>query len=156
MHQRTKIMNWATRYTSPSVLFELLNETVFIRKLYKSDSSELEFITPDLYTLSPTLKSCESVDSSNTRYLYQSYSSIMNSLSKPLNIKLYNEKWFDKPLRTSEPLFDYKHPTFDFPELILTPITSLFYLHFDTKIIPIPPIIEKFDTIHLSQYHQQI
>ena len=46
--------------------------------------------------------------------------------------------------------------TFDFPERILTPITSLFYLHFDTKIIPIPPIIEKFDTIHLSQYHQQI
>ena len=63
----------------------------------------------DLYPLPPTLKPCEPVDSSNIRYLNISYSPIVNPLSKPLNIELYNDTWFDTPPRTSQTLFDYNH-----------------------------------------------
>ena len=55
----------------------------------------------DLYPLPPSLKLCELVDSSDIRYLYQSYSPIVNLLSKILNIELYNEAWFDTPPQTS-------------------------------------------------------
>ena len=40
----------------------------------------------DLYSIPPSLKSCDPVDSSDLRYLNQSYSPITNPLSKPLNI----------------------------------------------------------------------
>ena len=56
----------------------------------------------DLYPFSSSLKPCEPVDSFDTRYLNQSYSPILNLLSKPLNIELYNKKWFDKPLRITK------------------------------------------------------
>ena len=70
----------------------------------------------DLYSLPPSLTSCEPVDSSNIRYLNQSYSPIINPFSKPLNIEFYNEAWFNKPLRMFQPLFDYNYPTLEFPE----------------------------------------
>ena len=71
-------------------------------------------------------------------------------LSKPLNIDLYNETWFDKPPRTSEQLFDYNHPTFAFPEPQLIPFTSLSDLHAETESIYPSPLIEKSDTDILS------
>ena len=54
----------------------------------------------DLYPLPPYLKPCELVDSSDIRYLNQSYSPVVNLLHKPLNIVLFNETWFDKQPRT--------------------------------------------------------
>ena len=63
-------------------------------------------------------------------------------LSKPLNIDLYNETWFDKPPRTSEQLFDYNHPTLAFPEPQLIPFTSLSDLHAKTESIYPSPLIE--------------
>ena len=62
-----------------------------VRKLYKPDSPELKFMTIDLYSLPPSLKMDEHVDSSDIQYLNQSYSPIVNSLRKPFNIELYNE-----------------------------------------------------------------
>ena len=59
----------------------------------------------DPYPPSPSLKPCEPVDSSDTRYLNQLYSPIVNSLRKALRIELYNEIWFDKPPWTYQPLF---------------------------------------------------
>ena len=90
----------------------------------------------DLYPLPHSLKPCEPIDSSDIRYLNQSYSHIINPLSKPLKIELYNEIWFDKPPRTSQPLSDYNHPTLAFPDDQLPPFTSLSDLHANTSTIP--------------------
>ena len=57
-----------------------------VRKLYKVDSPTLKFMTVDLHPLPPSLKPCELVDSSDTRYLNQSYSPFVNQLRKILNI----------------------------------------------------------------------
>ena len=73
----------------------------FVQKLYKPDSPTLNFTAADLYPLPPSLKPCESVDSSDTRYFNQSYYPVVNPLRKSLNNEFYNEKWFDKPPRTS-------------------------------------------------------
>ena len=110
-----------------------------VRKLYKPDSPELKFITIDLYPLSPSLKPCKSVDNLDIRYLNQSRSPIVNSLRKPLNIELYNETWFDKLLRTSQPLFDYNNSTLTFPDPQLTLLTSLSDLHAETNKVPPSP-----------------
>ena len=61
-----------------------------VLKLYKPDSPDLQFMVVDLYPLPLSLKLCEHVDSSDTRYLNQSYSPIVNPLREPLNIELYN------------------------------------------------------------------
>ena len=60
-------------------------------RVTKPDSPTLKFTAVDIYILPPSLKPCEPVDSSDTRYLNQSYSPIVNPLGKPLNIELYNE-----------------------------------------------------------------
>ena len=62
-----------------------------VRKLFKSDSPELKFMAIDFYPLLSSLKPCEPLDSSDIRYLNHSYSPIVNPLSKPLNIELYND-----------------------------------------------------------------
>ena len=104
----------------------------------------------DLYPLPPSLKPYEAVDSSNIRYLNHSHSFIVNPLSKILNIEVYNDNWFDELLRTSQPLFDYYHPTLAFPDDQLTPFNSLSDLHTDTNTIPPSPLIDKSDTDILS------
>ena len=65
---------------------------------------------------------------------------------KLLNIELYNETWFGKLPRTSQPLFDYNHPTLTFPEPQLTHFISLSDLNAETKTISPSPLIEKSDT----------
>ena len=112
-----------------------------VRKLFKPDSPTLKFMAVDLYPLPPSLKPCEPVDSSDTRYLNQSYSPIINPLRKALNIELYNETWFDKPPRTSKPLFEYDHPALAFPECPPTPLPSVSDLHVDSKTPYVPPLI---------------
>ena len=104
----------------------------------------------DLYPLPPSLKPCEPVDSSDIRYLNHSHSPIVNPLSKPLNIELYNDTWFDKPPRTSQPLFDYNHPTLALQDDTLSPFTSVSDLHANTHTIPPSPVIDTSDTDILS------
>ena len=45
-----------------------------------------------IYILLPSLKPCEPVDSTDTRYLNQVHTSLVNPLKRALDIKLYNEK----------------------------------------------------------------
>ena len=44
----------------------------FVNKLHKSVSPELKFMADDLYLLSPSLKPCEPIDTTDIRYLNQS------------------------------------------------------------------------------------
>ena len=71
-------------------------------------------------------------------------------MRKLLNIELYNETWFGKLPRTSQPLFDYNHPTLTFPEPQLTHFISLSDLNAETKTISPSPLIEKSDTDIIS------
>ena len=43
----------------------------FVRKLNTLDSSELKCMAYDVYPLPPSLKPCESIDSTDTHYLNQ-------------------------------------------------------------------------------------
>ena len=61
-----------------------------VRKLNNPKYPEFKFISEDHYILSPSLKPCEPVDGSDTPYLNQSYTPIVNPLKKSLNIELCN------------------------------------------------------------------
>ena len=98
----------------------------------------------DLYPLPPSLKPCEPIDSSDTRYLNQSYSPIVNPLRKALNIEIYNETWFDKPPRTSKPLSEYDHTAFAFFEYSPSPFSSVSDLRDVSKIPCVLPLIYQF------------
>ena len=117
-----------------------------VRKLYKPDSSDLKFMAADLYPISPSLKPCESFYNPDTRYLNQSYPPIVNPLSKPLNIELCNEAWFDKQPRISKLLFEYDNPTLDFPDCPSTLFHPLSDLHVATRTPCVSPLIEKSDS----------
>ena len=95
----------------------------FVRKLNKPDSSELKCMAYDLYLLPPSLKSCEPINSTDTRYLNQTHDFLVNSLKKALYTELYNEKWFSKPVPTKYSSFTYNHNTLKFPEKISTTIS---------------------------------
>ena len=123
-----------------------------VRKLYKPDSPELKFMATDLYPLPPSLKPREPVDSSDIRYLNHSHSPIVNPLSKPLNIELYNDTCFNKSPRTSQPLFDYNHPTLTLQDDTSSPFTSVSDLHANTNTIPPSPAIDTSDTNILSPH----
>ena len=79
----------------------------------------------DLYPLPPSLKPCEPVDTTDTRYLNQSHTPITNHLKKALHIELYNEKWFDKPLRISIPPFRYHHRALNISTKSVSPFQPL-------------------------------
>ena len=119
------------------ILFENLN---------KLDSPKFKFMSEYLYILPPSLKPCEPVDGSDTRYLSQSYDSIVNSLKKPLNIELYNEKWFGAPPNTISQPFKHDHFTLSFPSIVPTPFRNLSVLHEETNTSPPAPLIENVDT----------
>ena len=96
----------------------------------------------DLYPLLPSLKPCEPVDTTDTRYLNQSYTSVANPLKKALHIELYNEKWFNTPLQTSIPPFRYHHRTLDVSTKSVSPFSTVADLHNDTNTIPPSPLVE--------------
>ena len=121
-----------------------------VRKSYKPDSPELKFMATDLYPLPPSLKPCEPVDSSDIRYLNYSHSFIVNPLGTSLNMELYDDTWFDKPPRTSQPFFDDNHPTLAFPDDTLSPFTYVSDLHTNTNTIPPSPVIDTSDTNIIS------
>ena len=117
----------------------------FVRKLHRPDSPELKFMAYDLYPLPPSLKPCEPVDTTDTRYLNQSSTPVANPLKKALHIELYNEKWFNKPLQTSIPPFRYNHRTLDVPPDSVSPFPNIVDLHKDTNIIPPTPFVDGID-----------
>ena len=63
-------------------LFQIVRGTIrgsyIVRKMNKPDSTELRFMSKDLYILPASLKPCDPIDSSDTRYLNQSYAQIVN------------------------------------------------------------------------------
>ena len=66
-------------------------DSYFVRKLHKPDGSELKFMIYDLYPLSPYIKPCEPIDTTDTRYINQSYAPLVNPLMKSPHIELYND-----------------------------------------------------------------
>ena len=66
--------------------------TYFVRKLNKPDSPELKFMDHYLYPLSPSFKPRDPIDSTDTRYLNQHHTPLVNPLKKALHLALYNEK----------------------------------------------------------------
>ena len=59
----------------------------YVRKLYKPDSPELKFMAYDLYPLPSPLNLCKSVDTTNSRYLSQHHSPLVNSLKNHSTLK---------------------------------------------------------------------
>ena len=114
----------------------------FVRKLNMPNSPELKFMAYDLYLLLPSLKPCETVDTTYTQYMDQSHAPIINSLKKALRIELYNTKWFDKSLKTSIPSFIYKHDTLKQLTEYNSPFPSVFELHDETNTCPPKPLFE--------------
>ena len=62
--------------------FQIIRSTwfgiYFVRKLNKPDSPKLKFMTYDLYPLPLSLKPCEPIDSTDTRYLNQMHAPLVN------------------------------------------------------------------------------
>ena len=131
-----------------------------VRKLHKLDSPELKFMSEDLYILPPSLKSCEPVDSSDTRYPNQSHAPITNPFKKPLSIEFYNEKWFSHPPKTSPPQFVHEHATLSFHPAATSPCPTLAKLHEDTYTSSPTPLLKDYlvsnyspltpSTLHIS------
>ena len=71
-------------------------------------------MTYDFYPLPPSLKPCKPIDTIDSGYLEQNHTILVNLLKKYLHIELYNEKWFNKPIKTSIPPIIYKHDTLQF------------------------------------------
>ena len=85
-----------------------------VRKLNRPDSPDLKYLSHILYIL-PPLKPYKPVDSSDTRYLNQSHTTIVNPFKEAISIELYNKKWLNKPPATSSPPFIHDHDTLSFP-----------------------------------------
>ena len=96
-------------------------------------------MTYDLYFLPPSLKPCEPVDTTVTRYLNQSHALLNNPLDKSLYIELYNEKWLNNLLQTSIPPFTYQHNTLKIPTGYLPSFPSVIERYDETHTCP-PPV----------------
>ena len=99
-------------------------------------------MSEDLNILPPSLKLCETVDSSDIHYLNQSHTPIVNPLKKALNIELHIEEWFSKPPATSPLPFLYDHATFSFPSETTSPFPTLVKLHEDTHTFALTPLLD--------------
>ena len=59
----------------------------------------------DVYPLPHSLKPCEPVDTTDTRYLNQSYTPVANPLKKALHVELYNENGSTNPFKPLSQFF---------------------------------------------------
>ena len=64
-------------------------------------------------------------------------------VTKPLNIELYNEKWFGAPPKTVSLTFKHDHATLSFPSEVPNPFPNLSELHEKTNTSPQEPLIER-------------
>ena len=136
------------RYTVRDPYYIILNTghgSYYVKKINQPDNSVLKFMVYDLYSLPLSLKSCEPVDAIDTRYLNQTDAQLINPLKISINIEFHNEKWFNKTLPTSTPLFTYKQATLQFTNEPLTPFPSLVELYKDTKTSLPRPLLENTD-----------
>jgi hypothetical protein len=58
-----------------------------------------------MYLLRAGLKLSDSLDTPDLRYLHSSHGIIVNPLQPNLDIKMFNEEWFDGRLSTDEPQY---------------------------------------------------
>ena len=86
-----------------------------------------------LYPLPPSLKPCESIDTTDTRYLNQTHAPLVNLFKKAFHIELYNEKWLNKLILTSVPPTTYNHDTIQFPDKSPLTFPSVSELHNETN-----------------------
>ena len=70
---------------------------------------------------------------------------LINPLKKALDIELYNEKWFNKPLHTSTLKLVYDHYTLHFPDTSRPASPSVSELHRETNTCPPTLSIEPDD-----------
>lgn len=83
----------------------------------------------DFCPLPPSLKPCEPVDTTCTRYLNQSHTPLANSSKKDLHIELHNKTYFNKPLQISIIPFTYQHVTLKLSNESLPSFQSVIELH---------------------------
>ena len=100
-------------------------------------------MTYDFYPLPPSLKPCKPIDTIDSGYLEQNHTILVNLLKKYLHIELYNEKWFNKPIKTSIPSIPYNHDTFKFLNELSPSFLSVSELYKETGTYPPQSIIEK-------------
>ena len=108
----------------------------FVRKLHEPNSPELEFIFYDLYPLPSSLKPCETIDTSDTRYLNQKPDSFVIFFEQTLEIDFCNENKFNKPIQTSTPPIEYDHDSLNIPGNCFPPFPSVSELHKEPDICP--------------------
>ena len=116
-----------------------------MRILHKPDSPELKFMVYDLYPLPQSLTPCEPVDTIDTQYLNHSHTPITSPLKKALHIELYNENWFDKPLKTYIPPFLYEYRTLKVSTESVSSFLSVVELYNNTNTCPPPLLVEGVD-----------
>ena len=95
----------------------------------------LLFISP--FTI---LKPCEPAGTNDQRYLNQNHASLVNTFKKELQIELYNEKNFNKPINTSISPITYKHCTLKFRNKSFPQFPSLSKFHKGTDTYPPQPL----------------
>ena len=86
-------------------LFQIVRGTrrgsYIVRKMNKPDSTELRFMSEDLYILPPSLKPCEPIDSSDNRYLNQSHALVVNPLKNLTTSNCIKKKVLTNHLKPS-------------------------------------------------------
>ena len=85
------------------------------------------------------------MNSTDTRYLSQSHAPLINPLNEALYIELYNDKWFDKPLKTSNPPFTYKYDILKLSDKSVSPFPSVVELHDKTSTLTPQSLCGKLD-----------
>ena len=114
-----------------------------VRYLNKPESPEFKFMWENLYILPPSLKCYKLVDGSDTCYLNQSHTPIVDPLKKSLNIGLHNENVFGTPPKIFFLSFKHGNATLFFPLDITSPFPSLYKLHKETNLFPPQPFLSK-------------
>ena len=87
----------------------------------------------DLYSLLPSLKACESIDTTDTRYLNQSHTPMKNGLTIPLK-RLFHH-------------FFYKYRTLKVLSASVSPFSFIDEFYHDTNTCPPLPLVEVVDFI---------
>ena len=116
------------------------------------DCINLTVLRTEIYGLrllssSPSLKPCEPVDTTCTRYLNQSHTPLTNLSNKDLHIELHNKKYVNKPLQISIIPFTYQHVTLKLSNESLPSFSSVIELHKKTNTCLPQPLFEKVDAI---------
>jgi hypothetical protein len=95
-------------YTSKgpfAVMSSLHNGSYMLQRWNKPDSALLKYHSSDMYLLPAGLQPSDPLDTPDLRYLNSSHGIIVNPLQPNLDIKMFNEEWFDGRLPTDEPQY---------------------------------------------------